>query len=177
MALDRDSRWVWAGFALSVALLAGVLGFWTSWFGLTSPRAPGVVGDQAVERDAATTSTGSGGTEGSADRSLGADLVQFVLPAALAGGVVLWLGWSLRDRRPRFGQLPPEEQRRRREAGRILREVVPPVSEEEARRMLAPPWERGPDDWPRRGARPGPGGGVGAAAADDDLHRHGQSGS
>jgi hypothetical protein len=27
---------------------------------------------------------------------------------------------------------------------------VPPVSEEEARRMLAPPWERGPDDWPQR---------------------------
>jgi hypothetical protein len=123
------------GFAVAMVLLAGFLGYWTNWFGLTSPG---------------TGSTTVSEASGSTGRGLGADLVQFVLPVALILGVVLWIWFGTRDRQPRFDQLPPEEQARRREAGRILREVVPPVSEEEARRMLAPPWERGPDDWPQR---------------------------
>ena len=72
--------------------------------------------------------------------------------AAVVAGV-LWL-WDRPERGPKMADLPPEEQERRRQAGRILREVVPPVSEEEARRLLAPPWMRGPDDWPGRPAGP-----------------------
>ena len=76
---------------------------------------------------------------------VGAAAVAFAAVVAVA----MWL-WDRPERGPRMANLPPEEQARRREAGRILREVVPPVPEEEARRMLAPPWERGPGDWPRR---------------------------
>jgi len=81
------------------------------------------------------------------------------LVALIAVGVVLlgamaWWLWDRPERAPRLEDLPPEERARRREAGRILREVVPPVSEEEARRLLAPPWARGPDDWPQRPPAP-----------------------
>jgi len=68
----------------------------------------------------------------------------------LAIGVGLWWLWDRPERGPKMESLSSEEQARRREAGRILKEIVPPVSESEARRMLAPPWERGPDDWPQR---------------------------
>lgn len=127
------------GFAIAIALLIGFLGYWTNWFGFTATGTS--TGTATGASSGATTSTG---------RRLAADIVQFVLPVALVVGVVVWIAFGTRDREPRFDQLPPEEQARRREAGRILREVVPPVSEDEARKMLAPPWERGPDDWPQR---------------------------
>jgi hypothetical protein len=87
-------------------------------------------------------------------------LTRSILPIALGTIVVVAVGalgfwlWDRPERAPGLDRLPPEEQARRREVARILKQVVPPVSQEEARRMLAPPWERGPDDWPQRPSSP-----------------------